>query len=125
MKPAKIIALTGLLSLFTFACTRQNEEALALGSSLPACDTSNMSYAINIEPILENNCVSCHNATQSNDGVILTDYNDVIAQINNGNLLNVIQHSPGYPQMPYLQPQLPACTINEIIDWINRGSLNN
>jgi hypothetical protein len=115
----------GLVSFFVISCTKQDEQALIDQSGIPPCDTSNMSYSTDIVPILENNCVSCHNPVQNNLGVILTNYSDVLTQVNNGHLVNVIEHNPGYPQMPFGLPQLPSCTINEIVDWVNRGAPNN
>lgn len=115
--------LTGA-ALFT-ACTRQNEQALMGGSNTQPCDTSSMSYSTDIVPILEYNCISCHNRVQSNDGVILTDYADVLTEVQNGYLVNVIEHNPGFPQMPYGLPQLSSCTINMIVAWVNRGAPNN
>jgi hypothetical protein len=115
-----------MLVLFLNACTKQNEQTLSnnSGGQVP-CDTTNMSYFNDINPILENNCVGCHNTTQANDGVILTDYNDVLTQVNNGDLINVIEHNPGYPEMPEGLAKLPSCTINKIVAWVNRGAPNN
>jgi hypothetical protein len=118
----------GIITTLVFcliACTKQNEQVLIDQSGVQPCDTTNMSYSNDIAQILENNCVSCHNTTQSNDGVILTDYNDVLTQVNNGDLVNVIEHNPGYPEMPEGLPKLSACTINKIVAWINRGAPNN
>jgi len=120
-----IVGTIALLVFLMAACTKQNEQTLMENSTPQPCDTTNMSFATDINPILENNCVSCHNTVQSNLGVILTDYNDVVIQVNNGNLLNVINHAPGYPQMPQGLPQLPSCSINKITAWINRGAPNN
>ena len=128
MKTRIFLTVAGIICLLLFfmiSCTRQNEQALIDQSGVQPCDTTNMSYGNDINPILENNCVSCHNSTQSNDGVILTDYNDVLTVVNNGLLLNVIEHNAGYPEMPQGLPQLPACTINKIIAWVNRGAPNN
>jgi hypothetical protein len=126
-KKMVIIAASGILFFLFFlnACTKQNEETLMQESGIQPCDSSNMSYATDIQPILEFNCVSCHNSSISNLGVILTDYNDILIQVNNGNLINVIEHNPGYPQMPFGLPQLPTCTINKILAWVNRGAPNN
>jgi hypothetical protein len=120
------VCMIVMLMIFLNACTKQNEQTLISDSgSQTTCDTTNMSYSTDINPILENNCVSCHNTTQANDGVILTDYNNVLIQINNGNLVNVIEHNPGYPEMPQGLPQLSSCTINKIVAWVNRGAPNN
>ena len=113
------------LMFFLIACTKENEQVLMERAGVQPCDTTNMSYANDIAPILEFNCVSCHNETQSNDGVIFTDYNGVLTEAKNGNLVNVIEHNPGYPQMPLGLPQLPACTINKIVAWVNRGAPDN
>ncbi len=128
MTKKNLFIITGIIATMIFffgACTKQNEETLMQGATTQPCDTTNMSFLTDINPILENNCVSCHNNTQSNDGVILTDYNDVLTVVNNGLLLNVIEHMPGYPQMPFGLSQLPSCTINKISAWINRGAPNN
>ncbi len=121
------IIVSGVLLILFFlnSCTKQNEETLIQQTGVTPCDTTNMSYANDIVPILEYNCVSCHNPTNSNLGVILTDYNDVMTEVNNGNLVNVIEHNPGYPQMPQGLPQLASCTINKIVAWVNRGAPNN
>jgi hypothetical protein len=120
------IGMILMLVVLLNACTKQNEQILINDSGgQTTCDTTNMSYANDIKPILENNCESCHNTTHSNDGAILTDYNDVLTQVNNGNLVNVIEHNPGYPEMPEGLAKLPSCTINKIVAWINRGAPNN
>jgi hypothetical protein len=127
-KTVSVFAGIVLILVFLFiACTKKNLQTIIdeSGGGQVTCDTTNMSYFADINPILENNCVSCHNTTQANDGVILTNYADVLTQVNNGNLLNVINHAPGYPQMPEGLPQLPACTINKITAWVNRGAPNN
>jgi len=48
-----------------------------------------------------------------------------MTEVNNGNLVNVIEHNPGYSQMPQGLPQLASCTINKIVAWVNRGAPNN
>jgi hypothetical protein len=114
------------LIFFLNACTKKNLQTITdERGGQTSCDTTNMSYVNDISPILENNCVSCHNNVQTNDGVRLTNYNDVLTQVFNGNLLHVIDHAPGYPQMPQGLPQLPNCTINKITAWVNRGAPNN
>jgi len=120
------VCMIVMLVIFLNACTKQNEQTLINDSGgQTICDTTNMSYSTDISPILENNCVSCHNTTQANDGVILTDYNDVLTQVNNEDLVNVIEHNPGYPEMPQGLPKLSSCAINKIVAWVNRGAPNN
>jgi hypothetical protein len=122
-----LIGIMMMLIILLLACTRKNLQTIIeeSGTGQSSCDTANMSYTSDINPILENNCVSCHNNVQANDGVILTNYNDVVTEVNNGILLKVINHTPGYPEMPQGLPQLPSCTINKITAWVNEGAPNN
>lgn len=107
-------------------CSKTNEVDLAnSGGPQTPCDTVNMKYAANVLPIIQANCYSCHANGQINGGVTLDSYTKVKAQVDNGNLVNVITHAPGYPAMPYNLPKLSECDINKIKDWIARGAQNN
>ena len=43
------------------ACKKENEETLINKQGGPGvCDTANMKYTVNVLPIIQNNCYSCH-----------------------------------------------------------------
>ena len=114
-------------TLFFVGCSKTNEEAESKSNSTTAggttttCDTVNMSYAINIQPIIKANCYSCHANGVAESGVTLETYNQVKQKASSGLLLNVITHASGFPAMPYQLPKLSDCDINKIKDWVNRG----
>jgi len=113
------------LSAAVFSCRYDNEEEL-FGDAI--CDTSNVTYTNNVKPVLTANCLSCHstsNAATFGSGIKLEDYSDLMVQVNNGNLVGVITHSPGYPAMPQGGAKLDDCTIEKIVTWINNGAPNN
>ena len=122
----RLIGITAMI-IFTFtACRKENEENLINKQGGPAiCDTVGMEYAADILPILVNRCYACHGNGLQQNGVNFDTYNNVKVQVDNGNLINVINHTPGYPQMPFGLPKLPSCEIDKIQDWINNGAPNN
>jgi hypothetical protein len=112
------------------SCSKDNEQDL--GNNNPPdgggnnnCDTANMKYAANVLPILSASCYGCHANGNASGGVALGTYAGVKAQVDNGNLLHVINHDPGYPAMPQGGSKLSDCNINKIRSWINHGALNN
>jgi len=119
-----VVAIT--VSLIIASCSKSNEASFKNSSGGTGnCDTVNMTFAADIVPILQANCYSCHGNGLSQNGVSLDSYDQVKVQADNGNLINVITHAPGYPAMPQGAPKLADCTINKIKDWVNRGALNN
>ncbi len=126
MRRSYAIGMGLMIILNLTACKKENEETLIKDQGgIPTCDTVNMKYAVNILPIIQNNCYSCHGNGQQQNGVSLDSYAKVKTQVSNDNLINVITHAPGYPPMPDGLPQLSDCDINKIRDWISTGAPNN
>jgi cytochrome c5 len=106
----------------------------ALNSDCPDanCDTAAttvISYANVVKPIIDNYCLSCHNATVTSGGVNLNGYNQVktyAESLRNGTpiLLGTIQQIAGFKAMPP-SIKLDKCSIREIELWITQGRLNN
>ncbi len=95
---------------------------------LPPEPTGDISYAVDIQPIFNDNCVACH---QAGTGVPLdleesVSYNNLI----NGSFLNVDE-----PELSVLYVKIntggsmsPYATDNNrsvILKWIEQGALNN
>jgi uncharacterized membrane protein len=92
------------------------------------CDTTKFTFAAAIVPILSKNCYSCHAsavAPGSGGGIILDNYNGVLAEAQNGKLPGDLQHLSGYNFMPLNGAQLPTCEITQINKWITAGAQNN
>ena len=135
----KIFVCLSAITLFIIGCSKTNEEAESrastgnTGGTTNNCDTVNMKYAANIQPILQANCVSCHNVNKANGGVMLDSYASVKTvaadsppnNATSSTLVSVITHRSGYPAMPYNRPKLSDCDINKIKAWISRNAPNN
>lgn len=121
----KIIPLIFSLFLLCYlmeSCTNNNEV------DLYSCDTNNVSYSQTIEPIIKNNCYSCHgngNSEVFGKGNNLEGYDSLKIYINAGLVLGNIKHSPGYYAMPKGTAKLPNCDIAKIEKWINSGAPDN
>lgn len=116
-----------VLILLVTACAKSNEEAeRAEMGGAGNCNTTNMSYATDIAPILQANCYACHsNANQSISGISLEGHSNLKKVADDGRLIGVITHAAGYPPMPQIGAKLSDCNINKIKSWVNSGSPNN
>jgi hypothetical protein len=112
-----------LIVLFVaFSCSKKNEQELGAGT---ICDTNNMTYSVNIQPILENFCYSCHGRGLSQNGINFDTYAGVKAVVDNGKLVGAISHAAGFEPMPQSAPKLSDCNISKIKAWVNSGAANN
>ena len=104
-----------LLLFLSFSCTADKEESL-----FNECGLENISFSSDVEPVLGVSCVSCHNSTNSNGGIILDSYNAAKDAANSGRLLGSVKHEPGFAAMPP-SGSLDSCQIARIEEWIDKG----
>ena len=102
-----------------------NEGAKNTINCSSGCDTTKFTFSAYINPILQNNCVGCHNAATANGGVNLSNYINVKVNADNGKIYGAVAHLPGFKPMPQGGSQLSACNIRIIQKWIKSGALNN
>ncbi|MBC7885709.1 MAG: hypothetical protein H7X99_09555 [Saprospiraceae bacterium] len=104
------------------SCFYDSEEDLYPSGE---CNTLNVSFANDVQPILIVNCLSCHNAILSEGTVNLDGHAFVLKYANSGQLVGSITHSSGYQNMPQSAPKLEPCKIAKIESWVQAGSPNN
>lgn len=104
---------------------RQGAKDLSCTDETATCETGNVTFAANIKPLLQTNCVGCHSATTSSGGVNLTTHAGVVAAAANGRLLGAVSHTEGFAPMPQGGQKLAQCDIDQIAAWIEAGMLNN
>ncbi|MEY4851918.1 MAG: hypothetical protein RIS99_313 [Bacteroidota bacterium] len=121
--PFKIVAI--LLGMFALSsCYYDNEEELYPNTNVP-CDSVVVSFKTDVDPILQNYCVGCHNANNPGGGYIYDTYADTKNSVDDGTLLGVTNHYTGFSSMPKGGSKLPSCELGKIRNWINEGALNN
>ncbi len=86
------------------------------------CDTTNVTYAMSIEPIISAKCQGCHSGSSPQGGISLTNYGQVSSEALFGTLLDAVQHTGTATPMPYNSAQLPDCEIDLIRIWIENGA---
>lgn len=84
------------------------------------CDTSNVTFAGQIWPMMESYCTGCHSASAPGGGIVIADHADMLALAENGSLMGSVRWEPGYAKMPTNQ-QLSECNINTLQKWIDNG----
>lgn len=116
----KIIAFF-ILPIFLGSCTYNNEDKLYPDT---ICDTSNVTYTKDIQPIFATNCYSCHssNAVEIYGNLNLENFLDIQRVVDNGKLLKNIRHEPDGTPMPKGAPKLSDCKISKIEKWIDLGA---
>jgi len=117
----RLLIMFTMISLLA-SCYYDVEENL-YGDSV--CDTTDVSYTQDIAPILNTSCNGCHASAINIANVSLDQHTAVKKYVDNGKLIGVIRHDPGFSAMPSGAPKIADCSIQKIQAWIEAGSPNN
>ncbi len=93
-----------------------------------SCDTTTITYAHDIAPIINTYCNNCHNTGGSGAGFgDFSTCSGVQTVANNGSLLTDINFTPTsrHQSMPQGGTKLSDCNINKITRWVHLGAQNN
>ena len=118
MKATLRFGLIGYLfcSIVLFSCTRDKVTPID-----EQCNTT-ISFSNEVMPIIQANCVGCHNQNGASGGYDFSTY-DAIA--GNANALLGSVKANGFQLMPIGGPALPDSLIQKINCWINQGKQDN
>jgi hypothetical protein len=98
----------------------------AMNNACTGCDTAGvMRYSLQITEIMRSNCNGCHSGSTPSDGIDLSSYAGVKAQVDNGKLSGSVNHTIGFDPMPKGGQKLSECQITSIMKWIADGAQNN
>ena len=113
-----------LLALLLSGCAY--DVADELNAPQPTCETPALvSYSQHIQPLVSRNCLSCHSAALRTENVNLEDFTELKQRAASGQLMGVVTHAPGYPQMPSGGAKLSACDIALLQKWVDSGAPQN
>ena len=152
MRKYFLILVTTFLLAILFSCTHEpiwspddpnnpdnqpvDMESVDFVINTKACDPGVVYFDNQILPIFISNCAisGCHDAQSAEEGVVLTNYNNIMKKITPGNPNNseyyTVLNKTGEELMPRNPStgrgySLPADQINLIKTWINQGAKNN
>ena len=117
-------SLIGITLILLTGCYYDKESILYPGGSTCVA-VANPTYSVDVVPILDLKCNSCHSGTSPSAGIKLDSYVEVSKSVKNGSLMGSMNYSSGYSPMPKNSSKMPACEIQKIQDWITQGALNN
>ncbi len=129
----KKIIIAGAALLILAGCYNDKYNKLYPLPASTTCDTTTITYAADIAPIISANCYSpgngCHDAAGSSTSGYNYQTSISVLQGNatSGALLTDINFTPtrGHNNMPKNGTQLSACDIEKITRWVNEGAPNN
>lgn len=87
------------------------------------CDTTSFSFATDVFPIFEKNCIPCHNGNHQNTSYKLTNFSEISASVISGNTLDRINSNTS-DVMPQ-SGKMDDCKIRIIEKWIENGAPND
>lgn len=89
------------------------------------CDTSTVTYAGTIAPLVQQRCGGCHGGSNPQGGLNLGTHAVLSTVALNGTLAASVTHDPQGIPMPPFGPMLPQCEIDKFLIWIQDGAPNN
>ncbi|MDJ0645461.1 MAG: cytochrome c [Flavobacteriaceae bacterium] len=107
-----------LSTMLLLGCTNDSESDLID----PVDPDGPVTYNANIRAIINNNCLGCHSDPPQNGAPFpLTNYDQVLARAQNGQLLRAIRRQTGEPRAMPPSGRLPQATIDLVAQWIEDG----
>jgi len=116
---------TSFLLCFVFLLAGCNYDSEELLYGTIECQTEEVTYSAVVLPLIVANCYQCHDAANNFGGITLEGYEQLRNYVDNGELLGVIRHTPGFSPMPKNSPQLVECNIEKIAAWVAAGAPND
>jgi len=121
----KIPTLILFISTIFMIGSCKYDKAWELMPGTEPCDTSAVTFSVQVQSILLHNCMDCHSTENETAGVVLDTYAGTKIVADDGRLVAVINHQSGISPMPKDAPQLDPCTIRIIEIWVEGGALDN
>jgi len=117
-----ISMILNLAFILVWSCKHDPEEMAGPNPPGPepeVCDTLNVTYPGDVYPIFNQYCIFCHGGPIPQGGIDLTNYEDVSAIAQSGQLIGAINRLAGYSPMPKEGDKLNFCQIRTITIWLN------
>ncbi|KAA5534843.1 hypothetical protein F0919_09555 [Taibaiella lutea] len=122
----KTFLLFFVTAAFIYGCT--NNKADSVKPVTPVtCDTANLTFSGDINPIVQQNCTlsGCHTNATMAGGYSFETYSGFHMAIQNERLIGAINHQSGFIAMPQNSAKLSDCDIARITQWVAIGAPNN
>lgn len=115
MKVVKFLSVVILGCIFMFSCESSTYEDISV-------KVDNPTYLARIQPIIQNNCLSCHSAV-GGEFPALETYSQVRNSAELGNMICRIDDQSCGSVMPQ-SGRMPQANIDAIKKWVSNGFPN-
>ncbi|MFM9984526.1 MAG: c-type cytochrome domain-containing protein [Flavobacteriales bacterium] len=90
------------------------------------CDTTMVpTFSGFVSPLITAACVGCHDNSNPDGNLSLTNYAQISASALDGSLMSSLTGTNGYTLMPDNTTGIPQCQIDLIQEWIDAGAQND
>ena len=112
-----ILFITACLALYS---CQYNVESVLYGSS--DCPPIEATYQMHIAEIIETHCEGCHSGNNPSGGLLLTNYDHVVAASSYSGLADRIQLPLSDPNSMPPNGGLSACDTEALLNWVANGT---
>ncbi len=126
MKITKFLIFLFFILVGLQSCYYDVEERLYPNNN--TCDSAIVTLSGQVKPILQGTCYTCHSTANMAQGGNndLEIYTSLKARVDNGRLINAINHTGGITPMPKDRTaKMDACHIKIIEKWVRLGAKND
>jgi uncharacterized membrane protein len=128
MKRSMKNSFISLFIVLSLSSCYYDKKEILYPSENTTCDTSNITFSLKVQPILDKRCSSCHGAgvyQSLGGGINLDGYTNADNYASpNGSIIKTISGDPSVPLMPPTG-KISDCEISQIQKWVNAGAPNN
>jgi uncharacterized membrane protein len=119
------VLLFAVLAVFSFILIScEKDEVVKVQPPSGNCDTINITFAQDIEPVIKERCEGCHSNSTQLAGVNLEGYENIKSHALDGSLVSSIEGTMfGYFYKS--GDTTSACKFLQLKAWINKGAPNN
>lgn len=101
----------------------QGAKNNSCNESFGGCETTGITYANFIQPLVQAKCQGCHSSASAQGGIQLTNYDQVKTLGLNGRLYAAVTRTSNW--MPNGGTKLDDCTRDKIKAWVDAGAPQN
>ncbi|MDO7740867.1 MAG: hypothetical protein MUP94_04240 [Flavobacteriales bacterium] len=112
-----ILFITACIALYS---CQYNVESVLYGSS--DCPPIEATYQMHIAEIIETHCEGCHSGNNPSGGLLLTNYDQVVAASGYSGLADRIQLPLSDPNVMPPNGGLSACDTEALLNWVDNGT---
>lgn len=121
-KIMKTLIYISFLPLLFSSCSKDQTPEIVIINNV--CDSIPKSFANDVKPIFQQNCVTCHfSGSTFANGQSWETYSEIEA--NKQSILTAIKHESGKTPMPFQGTKLSDSLIQIIECWVADGAQNN